>query len=230
MNQSNISTKELISLLRANIFAADFLSTSNKPADVERMEKIIGNLHEYRKKHPHYQNIISKALFKVFDNSFYNSSEYMAQRVQVSVINGFIKHPSNDMNLLKELIKRMGLVKEPQNMGFAFRTITEQALDIYKQEDVQFFDSNRSIAYLLQNMILTVNNFPTKKTVTDQLWLHEISHKLAKVQPIFKDFSKNFKKPKNVKKPSKTFPLEPAFVYSASSGYRRPKISYSHND
>lgn len=207
MNQSTISPKELISFLRASIFAADFLSTSNKPADVERMEKIIDNLHEYRKKYPQYQSIISKALFKVFDNSFYNSSKYMAQRVQVSVIYGFTKQAPNDMNTLKELIKRMGLAEKPQNMGLAFRKITEHTLDIYNQENYQHYDSNRSIAYLLQSMIMTVNNFSGKKTIPEQLWLYENAKKLANAQPIFKAFSKNFKKPKTVKKTLNYFPV-----------------------
>ncbi len=228
MNQSTISPKELISFLRASIFAADFLSTSNKASDVERMEKIIDNLHEYRKKYPQYQNIISKALFKVFDNSFYNSSEYMKQRVQVSVIYGFTKQAPNDINILKELIKRMGLAKEPQNMGLAFRSITEHTLDIYNQESYQHYDSNRSIAYLLQSMIMTVNNFSGKKTIPEQLWLYENAKKLAKAQPIFKAFSKNFKKPKTVKKTFKILPCEPAEVYPRSHKIRNRFSSHSY--
>lgn len=228
MNQSTISPKELISFLRASIFATDFLSTSNKPADVERMEKIIDNLHEYRKKYPQYQSIISKALFKVFDNSFYNSSEYMAQRVQVSVIYGFTKQAPNDMDTLKELIKRMGLAEKPQNMGLAFRSITEHTLDIYNQESYQHYDSNRSIAYLLQSMIMTVNNFSGKKTIPEQLWLHENAKKLANAQPIFKVFSKNFKKPKTGKKNFKLLPCEPAEVYPRSHKIRNRFSSHSY--
>jgi hypothetical protein len=228
MDQSTISPKELISFLRASIFAADFLSTSNKPSDVVRMEKIINNLHAYRKKYPQYRSIISKALFKVFDNSFYNSSEYMKQRVQVSVIYGFTLEAPNDMNTLKELIKRMGLAKKPQNMGLAFRKITEHTLDIYNQENYQHYDSNRSIAYLLQSMIMTVNNFSGKKTIPEQLWLYENAKKLAKAQPIFKEFSKSFKKPKPVKKTFKMLPCEPAEVYPRSRKIKNRFSSHSY--
>ena len=228
MDQSTISAKELISLLRANIFAADFLSTSDKPSDVVRMEKIITNLHAYRKKYPKYQSVISAALFKIFDNSFYNSSEYMAQRVQVNVISGFTMHRPKDMNTLKELIKRMGLVKNPQNMSYAFRSITECALDIYNQENYQFSDPNKSIARLLQNMIITVDKFSPRKTIPEQLWLYENGRKLAKAQPIFKAFSKNFKKPKTVKKTFKMLPCEPAEVYPRSHKIRNRFSSYSY--
>jgi hypothetical protein len=132
------------------------------------------------------------------------------------------------MNALKELIKRMGLVKKPQNMAFAFRNIAGYALDMYKEKNYQRFDLNNSFAYLLKNMIVTINNFQSRKSIPEQRWLYENSRKLAALNPMFKEFSKNFEKPQNTTKPIGILPKEPAEVYPRSHKIRNRFSSHSY--
>lgn len=228
MTEQTISPKQLPKILQVNECVAKVLSVSNKPSDAQRMENILADLHQLRCKYPEYEPIISQTLFNIFDHSYYHSPEYMRLRTQVSIICGFALKPTNDMNILNQLMDRMLLIDKPKNMLYPFKSITQRTIDLYDLGNYKEKDLNSKIAYRLKMMIQVVNDSLRRKTNPDVKWLYENARKLAENHPNFISFAKAFPKPNQPKKVQKLFPREAANAFPAKPSMRRHIFSHSY--
>ena len=216
MVSSALTKKELLSSLSAYKYAANFLSTSNKPGDVEQMDKILDKLHQFRRTHPQQQDVINQTLFDIFDHAYYRSHDYMRQRIQIGVICGFAQNMPSDMETIQQIMNRTILSENPQYMSFAFKTIAQKAIDTYKNQNYKSQDSASTTAHRLKNMLYIIGDFSKHKNITEKKWLHDAATQLAKEQPDFKKIKKDFPEPPAKKRASKILPKEPAFVFPKS--------------
>lgn len=228
MTQQTISSNELFKRLEAYKRAAKFLASSDRLSDIQQMENILTNLHQFRNKYPEQEPLITQTLFDIFDHSYYYSPEYMRLRTQVSVICGFASKPTNNMAILNQLMDRMALVDKPENMLYGFKSIAQRTIDLYELGNYREKDPNTKTAYRLRMMLHIINDSLKRKTNPDIKWLHENAHRLAESQPAFKKFAESFQRANQPKKTQKLFPKEAVDAFPAKASMRRRIFSHSY--
>ncbi len=173
-----------MSYLSENIWAASFLCKSESAKDALLLQQILEKLHRDRSRYPQYERYISSAIFKIHDTAFYGQSDLMRQKAHVATICGFDSVPTKDMVILKELLKRMPLVKKPQTMSAAFQSVLNKIVNAYTSQNYQKKDHNLQTAYQLKQLVHMV--YPFAKKQNQQQKIHDSAVALEKAIPTFK--------------------------------------------
>ena len=221
MNMNMDQSDNLSNILNGNLVAASVLCTSTNPKDVFLMEKILETLHEYRSSFPESDQKISQTIFQIFNISRRAKSDFMRHRAQVTTFLGYANRPTKEMSVMKELTSQMIKLNNTKEMWAMFQLIVHRCLKNYDPKK----DADLKVAVRLKKIIsMMAHAVENQKSREHQRWLHNNSAYLANLQPIFKDFAKQFPKPKPKPTASVPVPLEPSQIYG--NAYRMHKGLY----
>ena len=221
-----IEQKELPQTIKDSISTAVAMRNSTKIEDALSIRYLIENLHKYRFHFPQRQKLISDAIFKIHDIAFYNHSDFMRQHAQVSTIFGFLRNKPNDMRILKELLKRMAMIKNPGETFSSFQILTQHILDEYQKQNYQTQDTNGTVAYRLKALLLMLSD--NAKRNFDKIWVRAAPETLENVYPKVKGFSQNFAASTQKSKRS-SCPIIPEAVVVYTRPVHAKSGSFSHN-
>ncbi len=184
MNTSSNLPTDLCTSLNGSLVAVKILSTSNRAKDANLLQDIITNLHSKRAQFPQYERIISQTIFKILNTVMHNPSELMHRKAHISTICGFIKYPTKDFYVLKELTKQILSMENPQNMFSLFQSFLIRAVNTYLDENFSSKDSNFQLANQLAALMKVLS--PLSKTQFDKNILHDCANTLEATHPSFK--------------------------------------------
>jgi len=198
MNTSSQVPADLYNSLKGSLIAAEVLHTSSKISDATLLQNIIYKLHTKRKRFPNYERLISKAIFKIYDRVFYESSDFMRQSARVATFCGFTQAPTQDMAVAKELLNRIPMDRDIKVMIPSFQAIMENTVNLYTSQNYQTKDPNRTVAYRLKALIQMLA--PYAKIQPEKQQIYNCATALESAQPIFKGFARSYTPPTPRKK------------------------------
>lgn len=185
-------TENLSHFLAENIKFATTLCSSDKTKDILALEKVLTNLQHCRKYYPGAESDICDAIFKIYDKAYYSTSDFMRHRIRVMTLHNFAKMPTKNMSVLKELLNRIALVENLQEVFAMTQVITDRALEHYEAQK----DPDLKVAERLKGLMLLLSQTPAiKNNRANRKWLSSCATYFESIQPACKELVKSLPKP-----------------------------------